>query len=183
MPRPAPIARLGRKPKSIQAHLRDGTYRPERHGPIPDGQIAEMMGSVSEPPSTRPSDLCPEADWAWTYICEHGVGLKPGDYMLMETIVRMWAEWKRCVVMLPTMNPRDDEYGKLSRTTNDYSRRLDGLLSSFGMNPASRAKMYVASNLRALSDPADDDDEEDESLPVGQTALDLYRPDGAEVAG
>ena len=172
----------GRKPKTLLAHIADGTYREERHGPIPANLADAMKGPKSDPPKKMPKGLPKLGQWAWKYICEHAVGLTPGDAMQMEMACRIWAEWNRHAVALPKLNPfdlDDKTYEQVSRRTLEYSRRLDGLLSSFGMNPSARMKMFMAANTRIRSDETDAvDREHDTAAPVKNTDLDLYRPDG-----
>lgn len=170
----------GRKPKTLLAHLADGTYRPERHGPIPDNLSEALRGPKSDPPKEKPKSLPKSAAWLWDYLCEHGVGIAPGDAPQMEMTCRIWNEWIRHAMLLPKLGLDNKKYAEISRRTLEHSRRLDGLLSSFGMNPSSRMKMFMAANvqIRRGEDDSDDDRETDTAAPVEKTELDLFRPEG-----
>ena len=49
---------VGRPPKTVEQHLRDGTYRKDRHG---DRLYAEATGAIGEPPD----ELSDEAAQIW----------------------------------------------------------------------------------------------------------------------
>lgn len=53
----------GRPPKSIEQHLAQGTYRPDRHG---DRLYERAEGSIGEPPETLPE----AAQWIWLVTVE-----------------------------------------------------------------------------------------------------------------
>lgn len=57
--------RSGRRPKPLALHLRDGTFRPDRHGPMEEAirsvsaDVLSLASAPAPPPPTRKRDSGP----------------------------------------------------------------------------------------------------------------------------
>lgn len=182
--------------KTLEQHIRAGSYRPERHGEIPANLAEAIFGPPKVPPTVKPKGLGENGDWAWAFLCEHAAGLQPHDALQMEMICRTWSEYRRVMKRVEDVDPdaEPDAYHLLADRALKYLDRLERMTKSFGLSPAARMAMFKASNPRMANHQADasrsngDDAEElpdtpkDPSLPVGTTRLDLFRPGGRATA-
>ena len=181
--------------KTLEQHIRTGTYNPDRHGPIPEHLDRQIFGPKSAPPLKMPSGLGRWGIWAWKFVCQNGCGLTQGDYLGMEIAVTMFAEWKRIKTELRAIKQPfgrgSEKYEKLTRMMMQIADRLEKSLTKLGLNPAARMKMFSATNMRmanAMAKNAQNADNEsgeneledveaDLAAPVKKTNLDLFRPD------
>jgi len=186
------------KRKTLIEHLRSGTYRPERHGPIPDDLQELEFGPKSTPPKNRPSTLGQTGNWAWKFITDNAAGLNESDFMQIEMASRLFAEYRRVSLLLRKCNPAkdDEQYDTLLKKSLRIGNLLSKLIAQLGLNPAARMKMFSATNVRLGNELAkvdrikrqeeakrveeikDNDKDKKPSDPVTKTALDLYRPPG-----
>lgn len=90
MPRP-------RKP--IEQKVLDGTYRPNKDGPLPAELQGWRKGDGPEPgPPEKPSDLSPEASKQWDHVLACSpVRIWPSHAAALTAYCEWWAMFKLCL--------------------------------------------------------------------------------------
>lgn len=133
----------GRPRKSLADHLRDGTYRPDRHGPRP-GETANVQVPVSSCPPDKPHKLTPAQSAIWDQLTELLAGVvtdRDADSLKM---ICIWlSEFQRVQMILQTMTPGQKGYKDTLVSAGICSANYDKLASKFGLTPADRSKLKV----------------------------------------
>jgi hypothetical protein len=129
----------GRPRKPVENHLRDGTYRADRHGPIPDEEPAG-------PPPAKPKDLTGVAEKFWNLVVALvGPTLRAADAPQLVQMCRWWARWKECEQAIDELaegvEPGSMQYTRLLNSAVVCSANFDRVASRFGLTPADRAKL------------------------------------------
>ncbi len=129
--------------KSLEQHIKDGTYRRDRHGPRPE-EIARTPVSERVVPANpeRPEDLTGVAGEVWDKLIGLlGEAVHDRDRPLLAELCRWWAELKRVQTALAESAPGEKGYNQLLIAGGICSDKLDKLASRFGLTPADRAKL------------------------------------------
>lgn len=134
----------GRHRLPISAHLENGTYRPGKHGPIPDAATGEAQ---------RPRGLTGEARKHWDRIVPDLVsrGLaKAIDAPALEQLCELWALSKGVLKQL-LKTPWDKDMAGVYR---GYVREYNALARRFGLAYADRQKFKAAAVEKAKGVPS-----------------------------
>ena len=132
----------GRPRKSIDQHLRDGTYRADRHGPI----ATDQLESQAPPPPAMPGEVVGLAAEFWRRI----VGLlgnliRDRDAPLLAELCWHWAELQRIKTEIALVTPGTGNYRDLLIANGICTDKFDRIARRFGMTPVDRAKLKVES--------------------------------------
>ena len=130
--------------KSLEDHLRDGSFRPDRHGHLlPPGGLLALL-----PPSaaiTKPAGLSPVESAAWDVLVRDvGEVLRAEDAALLAEFVR-WQS--RAAKIARAMDAMDAElvgtkfYGQLLAAADTATGVLLVLSQRFGLSPSDRGKL------------------------------------------
>jgi phage terminase small subunit len=127
----------GRPRKSIEQHLADGTYRADRHGPLP-------TADDPTPPPVKPSDLGGEAGEFWDQVTGllRGV-VRDRDAPLLAELCWQWAELRRIKAVIAKTKPGAKGYNQLLVGHAITTDKFDKIAGRFGLTPADRAKLKV----------------------------------------
>ncbi len=127
---------MGRHRKPVAEHVRDGTYRADRHGPVPEPE-------PPAPPPERPADLAGGAAEFWDRVLLLiGPTLRPADGPQLVQMCRWWARWVECEAALDAEEtPGTVEHSRLIKAAATCSASFDRIASRFGLTPADRAKL------------------------------------------
>lgn len=128
----------GRPRKPLEQHVLEGTYRADRHGPLPSGAGGLPSGAVP----AKPRGLSGEAGRAWDELTRLlGGVLKASDGLMLSEAAK-WMGWAREVEkLLKKLTPADDAFPRLLRSRALCGTQLDRVLNRFGLTPADRAKL------------------------------------------
>lgn len=129
---------MGRKPKPLTVHLRNGTYKPSRHGvhPMAAGELI------------KPSDLKGEAAKLWERVADFCMtgGSGECDTDLLAGMCSWYAEYRRVAAAMVTLTPIDEDYKPLQYLAANAWRQFVDMASRFGLSPADRAKLKTSSD-------------------------------------
>lgn len=129
----------GRPPKSLQDHIRDGTYRRDRHGPRPEERAAAQPPSV---PPLKPEVISASQSELWDQLSELLAGVvSERDAPILLELCWWWSELRRVQVALRAMVPGAKLYKDTLIAAGICSTNLDRLASRFGLTPADRARL------------------------------------------
>lgn len=139
------MAKRGRPPKPLEDHVRDGTYRPKRHGGVPD------TDPVAGPPP-KPAKLSAEESAEWDLIVP-GLAhlLRPRDLPLLVELVAWLAEVARIKAALAAKRPGQKGYCMMLNAHATATGVLLTLSQRFGLTPGDRGKMKVVANTSSAS--------------------------------
>ena len=123
--------------KPLEAHLRDGTYRHDRHGPIPD-DVQTFT------PPRKPADLVGDAGEFWDTITALLAGVvRDRDAPLLAELCWHWSELRRVKKVLATKQPGEAGYNTLLVAVGILTDKFDKIASRFGLTPADPARLNV----------------------------------------
>ena len=148
----------GHNKKSILQHIKDGTYRKDRHGPRPQPGTSSNSedAAASLPTDIKPPDwLSEEAKRYWRDWAPECIAMGTLDalsFTLFEGLCSISAN-------IQEMNRRIDKEGlvvdgkphPLLRPLYQSNEQLLELLRDFGLTPQSRARMGLADKKAPLS--------------------------------
>lgn len=121
---------MGRPRKTVEEHLASGTYRADRHGPIP-------MGCS---PVTKPKTLSPEASKFWDAVIADRLGtLTAGDVPAAVCMAEAWAVWRQTCDVYHAVKTAGERL-RLTKLVADTSAAFERWAKRFGLTPADRAK-------------------------------------------
>lgn len=132
MPRP-------RKP--IEQKVLDGSYRPNKDGPLPENLQDWRNGDGPEPgPPEKPGDLSEEASRMWDHVLATSpVRIWPGHAAALTVYCEWWSLWKLCLVKAQAAK------GMPKLTSLGISTdKLLLLGAKFGLTPKDQSAMPVA---------------------------------------
>lgn len=136
--------------KSLEDHVRDGTYRADRHGPLPEGFKASVAAakpivhSLPCGPLVKPADLKGEAEKVWNALLPLlGSIATERDAPLLADLCTWWAELGRVRVRLKKVMPGEVEYNRLLIAAGICADKVDKIAARFGLTPADRAKLRI----------------------------------------
>lgn len=133
-------SRSGRKRVPIEVHLARGTYRPDRHGPLPRA-LAEQEAKASGEeifftPDRYENDKKAAEDFT-LYMELLGDAVKPSDSMALTMLVDTWRLINRSIEELA-----DKPTDKAARAAYfAYSQLFLQLSARLGLTPADRATL------------------------------------------
>ncbi len=128
---------MGRPRKPVVKHVLDGTYRADRHGPLP-------VDPDAVPAPVKPADLTGAAGDLWDRI----VRLLPGvvrdrDAEQLAEMCRWWARAQRVGAALDKAQPGSLRFGRLTSQAATATGTFDRIAKRFGLTPADRAALTV----------------------------------------
>ena len=131
---------MGRRPKTHSEHLRDGTYRKDRHGSLPSDQ--DFPGELR---LTPPTTLSPDAKRVWKRLVKGfpAEQLRAIDLDLLTTLCGWLVELSRISTALTAESPGTAEHSKLLFSAALASKHVTAIGSKFGMTPHDRAKLKI----------------------------------------
>jgi phage terminase small subunit len=128
---------VGRPRKPVEKHVRDGTYRADRHGPKPDADEQTA-------PPVKPEDLDEDTAECWDRLVKLLRGIvRDRDSTMLAELCWQWAELQRIKAVLGVMVPGEKGYNALLVAAGICTDKLDRLASRFGLTPADRAKIHA----------------------------------------
>lgn len=129
---------MGRPKKSIEQHLKDGTYRPDRHGPIPGAG----GGSGVVAPPKKPADLNSDAAAIWSKLLPLLANtVRDRDAPLLAELCLWWAELERVTTVRDAMVPGEKGYKDILIASGICADKVTKLGEKFGLSPRDRAKL------------------------------------------
>ena len=124
---------MGRPRKPTEKHLLDGTFRKDRHGPVPAD-----LGTA--PPPVKPADLTGPAGEFWNRVTVLLAGVvRDRDGEQLAELCRWWARVQKVGAALDKSAPGSLVYGRLMNQASTASATFDRIAKRFGMTPADRA--------------------------------------------
>jgi P27 family predicted phage terminase small subunit len=127
--------RSGRNRKPAELHKLLGNYKPSRHG-------KDALQMEDKP--KKPRGLTKDEKWLWDQIMRAYEGKKvlaELDTALLLSCCQLWGLFRRAMEVIK-INPTD----KNSRIAAiSYFQNFERVASRFGLDPAARAKLQVAS--------------------------------------
>lgn len=166
---------MPRPRKTIEQHLLDGTYRRDRHGPIP----RKLKNVHKTPMENRPKSIEPistsqvpfEAAALWDLVTSTRI-LEESDKPMLAMMCQYWVQMGRCLSDLEKCDHTSrGTYIKSLRAASDGWKEL---AVRFGLSPADRAKLVEGKT-------------EEEDLPKVEsrpkTRLDSAPPPNLKIAG
>lgn len=133
---------MGRPRKPIEQHLLDGTYRADRHGPLPGKGVV-----AGEWPSTtvvKLGDLTGRAGELWAEYVRFLAGrINQGDWATLADLCRWVARGETIATQLDAVEPTSKEFRSLIVSAAIATDKVINLGARFGLTPADRAKGRV----------------------------------------
>ena len=132
--------RSGRRPKPLDLHVLQGTYRADRHGPQPEPDASDFD-------INKPSDL-PEAAAALfdELLPVLRPIMRPSDVTQFLAMCEVFGLYRQCLVL-----SRSDATDKEARIgTLAYLSAFNRIAAGFGMTPSDRARVRAEPGQRPL---------------------------------
>lgn len=142
---------MPRPRKCLEDHVRDGTYRADRHGPLPShlakgggpSVAPDVVGSERNPP-VKPADLTGPAATIWANLLKLlGPVVNERDGPMLAELCWHWAELRRVKDVIAKTKPGEKGYNQLLIASGICTDKLDKIAGRFGLTPADRAKLKV----------------------------------------
>ena len=129
-------------PKPLSAHLREGTFRADRHAQ--PSMAAETAGDIPR----KPSDLNEVESEHWHLVIEHrGPWLAESDGPALRALCELWSLRQKTLAILA-----DKPDCKVTRTAfASYHDQWQKLAAKFGITPTDRPRMGDESELETRS--------------------------------
>lgn len=128
---------MGRPRKPVEEHVKNGTYRADRHGPLSDA----IPGEVIAPPK-KPADMNGDASAVWDRVVPLLAGaVRDRDAPLLAELCQWWAELERVTVVRDAMVPGEKGYNSILIASGICADKVVKLSEKFGLTPADRAKL------------------------------------------
>lgn len=130
---------MARPRKSLEHHLKNGTYRPDRHGPLPAPSGADDAPAGDIP---RPSSLANRAAEVWADL----VGLLRGvirrrDVPALAELCRWIERSERIAAELDVLAPSSPKFKNLLIAAGIATDKVAALTRQFGLTPADRSRL------------------------------------------
>jgi len=130
---------MGRPRKSIDEHLRNGTYRPDRHGPLP---VPVSPADAPAEKLVRPPSLTGRAAAVWDELAGLLGGIvRRKDIPALVELCRWIERSERIAATLDKLKPTEKEFKGLVVVAGIATDKVAVLTSRFGLSPADRAKI------------------------------------------
>lgn len=130
---------MGRTRKPLEKHLLDGTYRADRHGPLPD------EGETHAPP-VKPDGMIQGAGEFWdTVLPLLGADVRDRDAFQLQQMCSWWFLWTEAEIALLDAEIGTIEYSRTMNAATVASQNFDRIASRFGLTPADRTKLRADS--------------------------------------
>lgn len=133
---------MGRPRKSAEEHKANGTYRPNRHGPLPPPAAPP---EPVEPPPAKPAGLSDDVSRKWDEVTKALAHLiRPRDAGLLLELSRWLARSDTLAGALDKRKPGAKGFGQLLTAAAITTDKLLALSQRFGLTPGDRAKLKIA---------------------------------------
>ncbi len=131
---------MGSPRKPIEEHVRNGTYREDRHGPLPGASLP--VGDEPVERLVKPDSLGGRAAEVWADL----TGLLGGvvrrrDVPALVELCRWVERSERIAKELDAMEPTDREFKGLLISAGIATDKVAVLTARFGLSPADRARI------------------------------------------
>jgi phage terminase small subunit len=131
--------------KSLEDHVRDGTWREDRHGPLPPDLAAWRSGDGPPPaPPKKPKGLSREASKFWDEVVRtRGPAVRESDWSMLLVLAKVWVRLQDVERDLDEAEtPADKKHAMVNYAIliDKYSQ----VAQQFGLTPKSRAAMPAA---------------------------------------
>lgn len=127
----------GRPRKPIEKHQLEGTYRPDRHGPV-------NAADLPEPPPALPPGLPDDVAAKWVQAVDLLAGVvKRRDVPLLIDLCRWLARSDKVAAKLDAMAAEEKGFNQTLIAAGIVTDKLLQLSGRFGMTPSDRAKLRV----------------------------------------
>lgn len=149
---------MPRPKKPVEQHVIDGTYRPCRHGELPDAVQAWAKGDADSPGEPeKPDGLSEPASKMWDRVLLTRTGtIWPSDAPILAVYCEWWGLWQNALAVA-VAKPVTQNLTALGIVTD----KLDKLGAKFGLSPKDRAALPVVDTgpkkARVETRPADVD--------------------------
>lgn len=125
---------MARTPKPVEQHVLDGTYRKDRHGPLPD------EGDFKPP--EMPPGIGDLAAQFWERITELLKGVvRDRDGPQLHQLCFWWAQWETCEIALTGLEIGTIQHARVFNAASTASQNFDRIARRFGLTPADRAAL------------------------------------------
>lgn len=122
--------------KSTEDHLRDGTYKPSKHGPLPSAEPVEAERL------RRPESLTGRAAAVWSELVKLLTGVvRKRDVPVLAELCRWVERSERIAAVLDAIDATDPAFGKMLVNAGIATDKVAKLSALFGSTPADRAKV------------------------------------------
>jgi hypothetical protein len=156
---------MPRPKKSLEDHVRDRTYREDRHGPLPPNLLRIWNGgndvAIADVPNNeacktesiisipvgieKPGDIGDEAGLIWDWLIEKLAGtITDRDAMRLRDLAEWWAELNRARRSMAELKPGTIGYTRVMNAVAVCEDRVNKASERFGLTPADRAKLRVS---------------------------------------
>jgi P27 family predicted phage terminase small subunit len=143
--------RKGGKPKPIEVHKAQGTYRTDRH--LPDSASLPVVAAIPLPPETLPRDVHDVWNHQAASMQQMRI-LTPADYRLLELYCNQFWVYRQAYQKLmngPLIEKLHGGDGTVKsinpsiylRIMNDAETRIVKLSEQLGFSPAARTRIAV----------------------------------------
>ncbi len=136
---------MGRRPKPVTLHMRQGTYQPSRQGasPLADGALI------------KPRGLGRWGGKLWDRVIDfvYQAGGGECDTDSLVGMCQWYNQYRRVQGCLEKTSPRDEDYRPLQTSATTAWRNFVDMASRFGLTPADRTKLKY--DVQETTDPLD----------------------------
>ena len=126
---------MGRRPKALEKHILEGTYRADRHGPL-------TPADMPAPPPPMPAKLTGSVAVVWGEVVEVLAGVvKARDVPTLVELCRWVGRADTIAGVLDGLEPGGKGYTSLITAAAIATDKVLLLSGRFGLSPADRAKL------------------------------------------
>lgn len=129
---------MGRPRKPVEEHVKNGTYKPGRHGPLP--------AAPDDPtgPPAKPADLSGDAAGFWDRVVPLIATIaRDRDAPMLAEMCFFWGQMQRLKAEVEAASPLDTTYNRLLVGLGICTDKFDRIAAKFGLTPQDRAKLKV----------------------------------------
>lgn len=126
---------MPRARRPVEGRILDGSYKPSRHGPLPDTSDMPI-------PPVKPVGLKGDAARFWDeLIATVGKYSRDSDGMMLAVLSELCSERARVWAALRKTKPGAKGYNQLLVALGICTDKVDKIASRFGLTPSDRAKL------------------------------------------
>jgi phage terminase small subunit len=129
---------MARPRKPVAEHLKNGTYRADRHGPLASDDVPREAFA----PPVKPAEMNSDAAAVWDRVIPLLAGsVRDRDSPLLAELCYWWAELERVTAVRDGMVPGEKGYNSILIASGICADKVVKLSEKFGLTPADRAKL------------------------------------------